>query len=88
MVTINFRTDEDVKKEAEKLFDELGLNLSVAINMFLKQAIRERGIPFDLTLNIPNSETQAAIEEAKRIAKDPNVKSYKDIESLRKALEV
>ncbi len=45
---LNIRTDKDVKKRAEKLFEELGLNMTTAINIFLRQAIRENCIPFEL----------------------------------------
>lgn len=51
--TINIRTDPEVKAAAEQLFDELGLNLSSAINLFLRQAIRTGGIPFDIKTNKP-----------------------------------
>lgn len=49
--TISIRVDEDVKRAADILFDELGLNLSSAINVFLRQAVREQAIPFKVTLN-------------------------------------
>ena len=45
-VNITVRVDKDVKKQAEVLFNDLGLNLSSAINMFLHQAIAEQSIPF------------------------------------------
>ena len=43
---VTIRVDKDVKKQAEVLFNDLGLNLSSAVNMFLRQAIAEQGIPF------------------------------------------
>ncbi|MDU7651179.1 MAG: type II toxin-antitoxin system RelB/DinJ family antitoxin [Anaerococcus vaginalis] len=85
---LNVRTDKQVKKQAEEIYANLGLNMSTAINMFLRASIRESGIPFDLKLDIPNEETIKAIEEAELIARDENVKSYDNIEDLRKALEV
>lgn len=45
-VNTSVKLDEETKKEAQKLFKDLGLNLSTAINIFLKQAVREKGIPF------------------------------------------
>lgn len=84
---LNIRTDKNVKIAAEKIFEELGLNMTTAINIFLRQTIRENGIPFELTLNTPNSVTMAAIEEGKRIACDESVKSYADMEELKAALE-
>ena len=44
---LNIRTDKDVKEKAEKIFNELGLNMTSAVNIFLRTAIRERGIPFE-----------------------------------------
>ncbi len=85
---LNIRTDSEIKNAAEKIFEELGLNMSSAVNIFLRQTIREKGIPFALTLNIPNAETVEAIEEGRRIAYDKSVKGYKNIEDLKKALDV
>ena len=84
---LNIRTDKNVKIAAEKIFEELGLNMTTAINIFLRQTIRENGIPFELTLNTPNRVTLAAIEEGKRIACDESVKGYTDMEELKAALE-
>lgn len=65
--SMNIRMDSQVKKEAEKIFAEFGLNMTTAINMFLRQTIRENGIPFELKLKIPNVETIAAIKEGTEI---------------------
>lgn len=48
-VNVTIRMDKELKKEAEELFDELGLNLSSAINIFIRQAVREQRIPFSIT---------------------------------------
>lgn len=85
---LNIRTDKEIKEAAEKIYASLGLNMTTAINMFLRASIRERGIPFDLKLNQPNEETIKAIEEGRKIAKDKNIRSYDNIDDLRKALEV
>ena len=71
MATVNtsIKIDEKTKKEAQKLFKDLGLNLSTAINIFLKQAIREKGIPFYINSLPENSELAQAFEEAKQIKK-------------------
>jgi DNA-damage-inducible protein J len=64
-VTINFCTDEDVKRQATELYKQLGLNMSCVLNACLRQSILRRGIPFDLTLpDVPNAETLAAFAEA------------------------
>ena len=85
---LNIRTDKDVKEQADKIFAELGLNMTTAINMFLRTTIREHGIPFALKLDVPNDVTVAAIEAGRRIASDKSVKGYTNIEDLKAALEV
>ena len=85
---LNIRTDKEIKEAAEKIYSSLGLNMTTAINMFLRSSIRVSGIPFDLKLNVPSDETIKAIEEGRMIAKDTNVKSYDNMDDLRKALEV
>ena len=85
---LNVRIDKDVKKAAEEIYSEIGLNMSTAINIFLRASIRKGGIPFDLKLDMPNRETMEAIEEGERISYNPNVPSYDNIEDLRKALEL
>ena len=67
--SMNIRMDADVKKKAEILFSEIGLNMTTAINIFLRQAIRENGMPFELTLNTPNAQTVEAIRDGERIIK-------------------
>jgi len=47
--SINIRMDEDLKKEAELLFSELGLNMTTAVNIFVRQSLRQGGIPFEIT---------------------------------------
>lgn len=63
-VSINIRIDKDIKKQAQKLFSEFGLDMTTAINMFLRQAIREQKIPFELKLNGLNIETIEALKDA------------------------
>ncbi len=85
---LNIRTDKDVKAQAEKIFEALGLNMSTAVNIFLRQAIRENGIPFEVKLNIPNETTAAAIREGRAIAYDRTVTGYSNMDDLKAALEV
>lgn len=85
---LNIRTDKDVKIAAEKLFNALGLNMTTAVNIFLRQAIRENGIPFEVKIHVPNETTAAAIEEGRTLAQDTAVKGYSDIADLRAALDV
>lgn len=84
---LNIRTEKDIKEQAELIFSELGLNMTTAINMFLRTTIREKGIPFALKLDVPNETTMTAIEEGRRILSDSSVKGYTDMQSLKEALE-
>ena len=74
---LNIRIDEDIKKQAEEIFTALGLSTSAAFNIFAKTVVRERRIPFELTLNTPNAETLAAFKEVEEMKKNPALsKSY------------
>lgn len=79
---ISIRMDSDLKAQAEALFSELGMNLTTAFNIFVRQSIRDGGIPFKVSLTELNKETIAAMLEAERIAKDPSVKGYTDLDEL------
>jgi len=61
MATVTARVDENVKKEAETLFKKMGINMSTAMNLFLKKCILEQGIPFEL--KVPNEEIEENIQE-------------------------
>lgn len=61
MAVINVRVNETIKKEVEALYKELGLNMSTAINLFLKKCLAEQGLPFELKL--PNKETVRVIQD-------------------------
>ena len=89
MTTTNFsvRMDSDIKKQCEELYGELGVNLTTAINVFLRQSLRAGGFPFDVRLNQPNSKTISALLEAEKISKDPNVKHYSDVEEALRELK-
>ena len=77
---VSFRIDTDIKNQADNLFSQLGLNLTTAFNIFLRQSIREGSIPFSVTVNVPNATTIAAMQEGERILKDSTVKRYSDVE--------
>ncbi len=79
---ISIRMDKELKVAAEALFEELGMNLSTAFNIFVRQSLREGGIPFKITSGKPNKETVAAMLEAERIAKDASVKGYNSVDEL------
>ena len=85
---LNIRTDKDIKEQAEEIFNELGLNMTTAINMFLRTAIREHGIPFELKLDVPNETTAATIAEGRKLMDDPSAPRYSSMDELKAALEV
>lgn len=86
MATIptQIRIEETTKKQAVELLEGLGLNLSDAVNVFLKQVILRNGIPFEVNYPEFKPEVAEAMEEAKRISRDPNTKKY---HSFSEALE-
>ena len=77
---------KEVKAAAERIFDELGLNMTTAVNIFLRQTIRTNGIPFDLRLDVPNPTTAAAINEGRKLAYDKTAKGYTSMADLKAAL--
>jgi len=87
--TTNFtvRIDSDIKKQCEAVYGELGINLTTAINVFLRQSLRVGGFPFDVRMEQPNKETIAAMLEAERLARDPSAKRYSDIDEALRALK-
>lgn len=89
MASTNFsvRMDSELKKQCEALYGELGMNLTTAINVFLRQSLRVGGFPFEVRLEQPNAETIAAMQEAERIARDPETERYTDVEEALRALK-
>lgn len=81
------RIDSDIKKQCKALYGELGIDLTTAINVFLRQSLRAGGFPFDVCIEQPNKETIAAMLEAERIARDPSVKRCSDAEEALRALK-
>ncbi len=81
------RIDSDTKKQASILFNSLGLDMSSAVNLFLRQCILRGGLPFAIELPQYAQSTLDAMEEAKKISHDPSAPSYFSMEELKKALE-
>lgn len=52
MAQLNIRIDDNLKEQGEKLFNSLGINFTAAVNMFVTQAVREGGIPFQITTKV------------------------------------
>jgi len=80
--TINVRVSPEIKQKSETLFARFGITVSDAVNMFLHQSLYEGGLPFELKQEIPNAELAAALEESERVSKDPNAKTYTDVDKM------
>ena len=85
------RIEENTKRQAVELLEGLGLNLSEAVNMFLRQVILRKGIPFEVAYPEEawefKPEVLEAMGEARRISRDPSVKGYADIDELFEELD-
>ncbi len=65
--TLNVRIDEDLKKQFDSLCSEIGMNMSTAISVFARKAVRERRIPFDLTADSQTEQIRIKPDTSKRI---------------------
>ena len=83
-VTTSIRIDSNTKQAATELLNELGLDLSSAVNIFLKQVVLQGGLPFQVKYPQYKPEVLAAREEAEALSKNPNTKKYS---SFSEALE-
>ena len=80
---VNIRMDEATKIAFDKFCDEIGLSVSAAFNIFAKTVVREQRIPFELTTEVPNSVTLAAIKEVEDMERHPEkYKSYTDVDVM------
>jgi DNA-damage-inducible protein J len=62
-VNLSIRMDKNLKEQAERLFSELGMNMTTALNVFVRQSVRQGKIPFEISLAKPNAESLAALSE-------------------------
>lgn len=86
--TMSIRMDTELKQKAEAMFASMGLNMTTAMNMFLRQVVRQGKIPFEVAADIPNAETLAAIKEMDdMISGKIPAKRYASAEELFKDLE-
>ncbi|HGI3274042.1 TPA: type II toxin-antitoxin system RelB/DinJ family antitoxin [Streptococcus agalactiae] len=86
-VPTQIRIDETVKAQATSLFNDLGMDMSSAVNIFLRQCLLRGGLPF--TVEVPNysQKTLEVLAEAKRISRDKTIASYDNLADLKKALD-
>lgn len=82
-VNMTIRMDKELKKQAEDLFEDLGMNMTTAFNVFLRQAVREQRIPFSISRDIPNAQTLEALEEVRQMKKNPQLgKAYTNVDEM------
>ena len=85
--TLNIRIEPNLKREAEKTLDDLGMNVADAVTIFLKQVVLTESIPFEIKKPKYNQETVEAIKEALDIIKNPeNHKSFNSVDELMEEL--
>ncbi len=60
---VNIRMDETLKQQFDHLCNELGMNMSTAFNIFARTMVRQQKVPFEISLDVPNAETLAAIDD-------------------------
>lgn len=90
MAAMSIRLFDSDKIEADNLFKNLGLATNSAINMFIKQSIRQQGLPFIQVLDVHNQKLTSALEESDVIIqeiKSGKIKAYKDSDSLFRDLD-
>ena len=81
-VAKNLRIDAELNDQATLLLEGLGLSMSQAISMFLRQVVLHRGLPFKVEYPQASKELMDAIEEAKRLEANPNAKRYTDMDEM------
>ena len=86
-VPTQIRIDENLKKQATELFSQLGMDMSGAMNIFLKQCVMRGGLPFEVAVPQYKPEVLEAMEEAKRISKDPSTKRYSSFSAAMEELD-
>ena len=86
-VATQVRIDRNIKEQAAALFSGLGLDMSGAVNLFLHQCVLRGGLPFAVEMPQYSRRTLEAMEEARRISRDPKVQSYDSVDELKKALD-
>ena len=84
---INIRMDEGLKQDFDNMCSNLGLTMTSAFNVFARTVVRQQKIPFEISMDIPNAETIAAIEEVEQMKKNPSLgKTYTDVDQMMKEL--
>lgn len=84
---VTMRMDEELKSQLQELVSNLGMDMTTFFTIAAKQAIREQRIPFNISMEIPNPETRAAIEEVRKMKEDSSIgKAYTDVDQMMEEL--
>ena len=84
---IYIRVKPEIKEQAEQVFDNFGMTVSEAVNIFLHKSIMVGGIPFDVRPQTPNAETLEAMREVEMMEQDPSIgKGYTDVKQMMEEL--
>ena len=82
-INVNIRMDSDLKKQFESFCEDMGMSMTTAFNIFAKKAVREYRIPFEVGAEEPNRKTVSAINEVKKMKKNPDFgKTYTNVDSM------
>lgn len=84
-VSTNINLDKELKRNAQELFSALGMDLTTAVTIFLKQAVQAQAIPFEIKRETVNSETLAAVGEYYDMLNNPA--EYKRYGSFAEVME-
>jgi len=84
--TVSFRTDADLRKDADRFFETVGMTMSTAINLYLRKIVMEQRIPFEISVPAMSKESIAALQEAEDLKRPGVGKVFKNVDELRKDL--
>ena len=76
--SVTIRMDETLKRQAETVFNEMGMNMTTAVTIFAKAVVRQGRIPFEIAVDRPNARTLAAMEEIE----SGNAKQFGSVQAL------
>ena len=84
MAQVNIRIDDELKSRADSIFEELGLNITTAFTMFIRQTIRQGGIPFEITTRTDpfyNAENMKVLRQSIKEADEGKLTAHKPIKA-------
>ena len=84
--TVSFRTDAELRRNADIFFETVGMTMSTAINLYLRKIVMEQRIPFEISVPPMSQESIDALNEARELKKRGVGKVFKNVDQLRKDL--